>query len=29
MLIYEDGVITEKEYKSKKEEIRKDLLDDI
>ena len=29
MLIYEDGVITEKEYKSKKEEIRKDLLNDI
>ena len=27
--LYEDGVISEEEYKSKKEEIRKDLLNDI
>lgn len=27
--LYKDGVITEEEYKSKKEEIRKDLLNDI
>ena len=28
-ILYKDGVITEEEYKSKKEEIRKDLLNDI
>jgi len=27
--LYKDGIISEEEYKSKKEEIRKDLLNDI